>query len=341
MTRYIGNDQNRYKATPYWAQLPHEATEVVSGAMDYLGRILLACRCGQGASIITMHDNDGSLLGKFGHEKLNWVHGININPQNNHIFVVDGGCHAVFEFDADGNFLDFLGPEPRDELHVEGEGAKDYRDVDEKLGPFHAPTDIAFHGKCAYVTDGYLNCAVQVFDLETRKLIDSWGEPGSGDGQFMIVHSITIRGDRIYICDRANWRIQVFSIDGEFVEQLPGIVRPNAVIFDEADNMIIIEQGSVTAFFPGVAQPEPGIFSRISIYSPEGELLERWGSGENTDQVSPYVGHGAFPLCVPGGKSKSFIVTEVRPDNPYGLSKEGYSLVTRYDWVAPLDNPSS
>lgn len=51
------------------------------------------------------------------------------------------------------------------------------------------------------------------------KLLSTWGSPGTGDGQFNHPASIENdpNGQRIYIADLDNNRIQVLNSDGEFV----------------------------------------------------------------------------------------------------------------------------
>ena len=45
----------------------------------------------------------------------------------------------------------------------------------------------------------------------------SWGEAGSGPGQFDAPIGIAIHGDEIFISDSGNNRIQVFNREGEFL----------------------------------------------------------------------------------------------------------------------------
>ena len=49
----------------------------------------------------------------------------------------------------------------------------------------------------------------------------SWGEPGSGPGQFNIPHSIASDlQNRIYVADRGNVRIQVFDTSGKLLNTI-------------------------------------------------------------------------------------------------------------------------
>jgi DNA-binding beta-propeller fold protein YncE len=88
----------------------------------------------------------------------------------------------------------------------------------------------------AFIADGYRNQRVIVFDADTLAFKRMWGAfgnvpaklapppPRSADGpgspQFGNVHSIKISNDGlVYIGDRSNSRIQVFTQDGKFVKQ--------------------------------------------------------------------------------------------------------------------------
>ena len=60
-----------------------------------------------------------------------------------------------------------------------------------------------------YISDGYINSRVAKYDKDGN-WAGSFGEPGSGPGQYSTLHSIVIDNqDRIYIADRNNRRIQV------------------------------------------------------------------------------------------------------------------------------------
>src|SRR5260370_25244426 len=57
--------------------------------------------------------------------------------------------------------------------------------------------------------------------------VKSWGEPGTGPGQFRTVHAIAIdRNDNVYVGDRSNHRVQVFDTDGKFLRMFSVDVPP-------------------------------------------------------------------------------------------------------------------
>ncbi|MGZ7008405.1 MAG: hypothetical protein ACXVLX_22650, partial [Ilumatobacteraceae bacterium] len=87
----------------------------------------------------------------------------------------------------------------------------------------------------AFISDGYVNRRVIVFDADTGKFKRMWGAYGnkpddsaprtrSFDGpppqQFNNVHGVEISNDGlVYVNDRQNNRVQVFTIDGKFVKE--------------------------------------------------------------------------------------------------------------------------
>jgi hypothetical protein len=99
------------------------------------------------------------------------------------------------------------------------------------------PTQIVVHQKTdeAFVSDGYQNRRVIVFDADTGAYKRHWGAYGNkpddsasrtrsldgpGPQQFNLVHGVSIsHDDLVYVSDRINNRIQVFTLDGKFVKE--------------------------------------------------------------------------------------------------------------------------
>ena len=97
-------------------------------------------------------------------------------------------------------------------------------------GPFNHPTEMMAHPNGdIYVTDGYRNARVHRFTRDGR-LVKSWGAPGKGEGEFHLPHSIAFDPDgKLYVADRSNKRIQIFSPDGDFLGQWTGMGGPNDI----------------------------------------------------------------------------------------------------------------
>jgi hypothetical protein len=69
-----------------------------------------------------------------------------------------------------------------------------------------------------FVADGYGNHRVAVFDANNGAFKRSWG--ANGGPPFNIVHAIRVSNDGlVYVGDRGNQRVQVFTIAGTFKQQ--------------------------------------------------------------------------------------------------------------------------
>ncbi len=92
---------------------------------------------------------------------------------------------------------------------------------------FGRPTFMAFLPDAIFVADGYVNSRVVKFDADGNYLME-WGQEGvlpndTRPGYFNSLHGIDVdpASGRVYISDRQNNRMQVFTSDGEFVMQWP------------------------------------------------------------------------------------------------------------------------
>ncbi|HEV2123945.1 MAG TPA: hypothetical protein VGW38_14365, partial [Chloroflexota bacterium] len=63
--------------------------------------------------------------------------------------------------------------------------------------------------------------------------------------QFALVHDVWFdtRGGqrRLWVCDRTNNRIQIFTPEGEFIEEKTGFRRPNGIWVDPAGYVFVAE----------------------------------------------------------------------------------------------------
>src|SRR3989442_15119588 len=84
-----------------------------------------------------------------------------------------------------------------------------------------------------YVTDGYRNARVHRFAAD-GDLRMSWGQGGkTAPSHFHLPHSLIVdRDNRVYVCDRENNRIQVFSADGQFITMWTDLRRPLDISMD-------------------------------------------------------------------------------------------------------------
>jgi NHL repeat len=102
------------------------------------------------------------------------------------------------------------------------------------------------------------------------------GEPGTGEGEFNIVHNICCDADGwVYVADRENHRVQVFDGDGRYETQWKNLHRPCGLYMPYAHQPIcyIGEVGPAAA----VSRDIPNLGPRVSIVDHEGKLIGRFG----------------------------------------------------------------
>lgn len=137
---------------------------------------------------------EGQLIAQWGENRFIMPHGISIDPQGK-VWITDVGREQVFRFSKDGEL----------ELAM-GERGVSRQDPSH----FGRPADVAFLGDKVLVADGYVNTRVAEFDRNGNFLRDF--------GDFSVAHAVAVDERFIYVADRENARIQLFSHAGELID---------------------------------------------------------------------------------------------------------------------------
>jgi sugar lactone lactonase YvrE len=147
------------------------------------------------------------------------IHGCFIDHQRN-LWIAGSGGGMIQKWTRDGTLLLQIGSRTTCDGPC-GEAAS----LNSSTTTLNQPADIAvdpLNGD-VYVADGYGNHRVVVFDAKGQYL-RQWGSKGTGPGQFAFVggghpHCVAMsREGLLYVCDRGNDRIQVFTRQGALVE---------------------------------------------------------------------------------------------------------------------------
>ena len=78
----------------------------------------------------------------------------------------------------------------------------------------------------------------------------SWGESGTDEGQFNIVHNIaTDSSGQVYVADRENHRIQIFGPDGQYRNQWVNLSRAATIYVDTRHDRDLVYIGE---YFGGI-----------------------------------------------------------------------------------------
>ncbi|MGE5194590.1 MAG: peptidyl-alpha-hydroxyglycine alpha-amidating lyase family protein [Deltaproteobacteria bacterium] len=199
----------------------------------------------RGKSPVLCFDRDGKFIRAWGDDLIKTAHGLRIDRDDN-IWVTDIGRHLVLKFSPQGKLLLSLGTADKP-----GTG----------LDQFDRPTDVAFGpaGE-AYVSDGYGNSRVMVFDTR-GKFVKTCGKRGKESGEFNLPHCIRVDSQkRVLVGDRENKRIQVFDREGKVLAIWDGFA-PYGLEIDR----------------DGTAFVADGLANRIFQLDDAGKIVHAWG----------------------------------------------------------------
>ncbi len=254
------------------------------------------------SNYLVVVDRDGNITENWSQwdSLFNKPHQIYISPYDpdRHVWVVERGLGArdvnmqILKFTNDGSELVMQLVDP-DHPRTRADAR-----ANPNPGPYTYgdPAVLAFFPDGTFLLgDGYWNARIVKYDAEGNFLME-WGELGDGPGQFDLVHGLAIDRDRrVYVGDRTNNRIQLFTEDGLFIEEWPDISDPVGVFADENDAIWVISAR----------------LNRILKYDREGRLQYHWGVFGGT--------RGGFP----GGLSRPHQMDVDQEGNVYIASWDG------------------
>lgn len=226
-----GNDPGNLDGTEY-ATPPANAKEYYRPGANKVSE------CCDPAPPVVAFDQAGNVVHAWGGPTLHpdW-------PDSNHGIIVDhkgivwiggnGGPDAhILKFTREGKFVGMIGK--KGARLVDGKAVANSNDM-ENFGRV-AKVFIDPKANEAYVADGYFNKRVAVVDMDSGKIKRYWGAYGNKPDDTPIgrynpkdplaqqfrtpVHCSEVSNDGfVYVCDRPNDRVQVFTKEGKFVKE--------------------------------------------------------------------------------------------------------------------------
>ena len=254
----IGTGDYRYEYRPDWAKLPAEMEFQAPSAVavDSHDNLYVFQR---GDPPVLVFDRDGNMIAQW--TRKDGVpadaHLVYVGPDDG-VYLADRDAHQILKYTSEGELVMSLGNRHRAELQA----------------PFNHPADMCVAPPGSpltgeiFVADGYGNSSVHHFSASGNH-IDALGSPGSSAGEFRVPHSVRVSVDgRIYVADRENNRVQIFSPDGEFIEEWTDFKKPMGVHIDTAGIVYVTDQ-----------------VPRLSILTLDGQLLARGRTFEQAHNV--------------------------------------------------------
>ena len=185
---------------------------------------------------------------------------------------------------------------------------------------FNNAADIFVYSKTneVFVADGYVNRRVIVLDADTGKFKRMWGAYGNqpddaapngpvydgpGAQQFNLVHGVRVSDDGfVYVAERRNNRVQVFTVDGKFVREIfverktkllgtafsiafsPGGQQQYLYLADAGNGLVHV--------FDRDSMSEVGRFGRIGRYAGQFVFLHNVATDSQGNVYTAEVGNG-------------------------------------------------
>jgi DNA-binding beta-propeller fold protein YncE len=252
-----------YEPEPGWGRVPlgvSLAGDATSVAVDSEDHVFIFNR---GTAPVIVLDREGNFLESWGEGDFDRPHGIFIDD-NDDLYLVDAGGHFIQKRTREGKVLLTIG--------TRGECAPAYSG-----GCFNEPTDVVVHPvtRELFITDGYANTAVHRFSPEGEH-ITTFGGTGCGDGQFSLPHGIELLDDDLLlVCDRENYRIQVFTTEGKYVDEWHAH-KPCAVYHEQSEDRLYVAELGVGG--SRRARNLPNFGHRVSIRARHGKKIGEFGA---------------------------------------------------------------
>ncbi|MDG1854275.1 MAG: hypothetical protein P8I97_08955 [Verrucomicrobiales bacterium] len=126
------------------------------------------------------------------------------------------------------------------------------------------PTNFAFLDDGGFLlADGYGSFYIHRYDKDAN-WISKFGGPGGGKGKFNTPHGIWIdrrpgRKQQVVVCDRAHHTLQYFTMEGNYVETLPGYGLPANI--DSWKDLLLV----------------PELHARVTLLNDKNEVVARLG----------------------------------------------------------------
>ena len=265
----LGSGKYRYQVIEGWAKLPEgwEFKDVGAVAVDSKDNVYVFNR---GEHPMIVFDRDGNFLRSWGEGGFPRAHGIHIHEDI--LYLTDDGGHFVRKCTLEGKVLLELGVPGKPSAYMSGK-------------PFHRCTHTALSPKGEiYVSDGYGNSKIHKYSPD-GKLLLSWGEPGTDQGQFNVPHNIATDAEGwVYVADRENHRVQVFNGKGKYETQWVNMHRPCGLFCcgGKKPTFLIGELGPSMP----VNRQHPNIGPRLTFVNAEGKTIARLG-GEAGPGLEP------------------------------------------------------
>lgn len=270
----VGVGDHQYEVDHHWAKLPKEftwqTTHNVAVGGDGSVYVIHEGRADQPEHpSIFVFDPEGNYIRSFGSQFQGGGHGLDLRKEGSDEFVYATAYHAKRSFaklTPEGETVWHKFAPMESKRYAEGEDVQPRKDNPWGRDRF-LPTNFAFLPDGGfYLADGYGGYCMHRYDAD-GKWLSSFGKTSEGDkpadGTFNTPHGVWIdaRGAEplVVVADRANARLQWFTLDGEHRRTQDGFLLPANV--DSQGELLLV----------------PDLVGRVTLLDGKNEVIAHLG----------------------------------------------------------------
>jgi hypothetical protein len=232
----IGTGEHRYEVIHNWPQLPTQYTWQTTHnvAVDRDQNLYVIHEGRENLPdhpAIFVFDAKGKFIRAFGSQFQGGGHGLEVVTEGREQFLYVTGYQQLKNFaklTLKGEVVWLKHAPMESKLYPEGEDTKPVKRWGRDA---FLPTNYAFLPDGGFfLADGYGSYRIHRYD-KTGKWLSMFGDVGKGDGQFNTSHGLALdnrpgREPSVVVCDRANKRLQWFTLEGKHLKTLDGFILP-------------------------------------------------------------------------------------------------------------------
>jgi hypothetical protein len=232
----IGEGEHRYEVIHHWPQLPDKYTWQTTHnvAVDRDGLLYVIHEGRENLKdhpSIFVFDPEGKFIRAFGQQFQGGGHGLEVRTEGKEQFLWVTGYQQVKAFaklTLTGEVVWEKRAPMMSGVYLDGEDTKPVKRWGRDA---FMPTNFAFTSDGGFfLADGYGSYRIHRYDKD-GKWLWAFGRPGKGPGEFNTPHGLWLddrpgRAPMLVVCDRANQRLQWFTLEGQHVKTLGGFLLP-------------------------------------------------------------------------------------------------------------------